>query len=391
MFALHTYEKLRDYCRHFADGTWPCLIVVGSGGLGKSRTMAEALPKINTSDDAGARWIESHVSAFQLYRELHAHKDRTFVLDDVDHLCRDQMIVKLLKNLCNTEETRRIYWATSNRDLERENVPREFDTKSKIALIINRWDTVDENVGALEDRGMVVRFAPPSVEVHRQVGSWFRDKRVYDYIGDRLDRIFKPSQRLYLGASAMRERGLGDDWKAWVEEKIALPDELQIVRDLRADKSYTSEDRRVQRYLALTGKSRASYFRVVADLKALEAANSVVAARPKMPPRKRAAQPSEQAVELKMRKAAKAAPKPSASKSKTEGADGTTGGVRRGRPKKAKAGDDFRGVAEVLPLVEASGGEQGQEIITLSMTSRETALDSGGSDTGIEASLSMAS
>jgi hypothetical protein len=305
VFELHTYEKLRSYCRLFAGGTWPCLIVIGSGGLGKSRTMAEVLPKIRTPDDAGARWIESHVSAFQLYRELHAHTDRTFVLDDVDHLCQDANIVKLLKNLCNTEETRRIYWATSNRDLEREAIPREFDTKSKVALILNKWKTVDENVGALEDRGMVLRFAPPSVEVHGQVGTWFRDKRVYEFIGDRLARIFKPSQRLYVTASSMKGKGLGDDWKGWIEQQIALPDELEIVRELRADPSFASEHQRLQRYSDACGKGRASYFRVVADLKAWEAVNSGVATKAKLPPRRRAAHPATPPVEMTLRKAAR--------------------------------------------------------------------------------------
>ena len=305
MFELHTYEKLRSYCRLFADGTWPCLIVVGSGGLGKSTTMAEVLPKIRTLDDTGARWIESHVSAFQLYRELHSHLDRTFVLDDVDHLCHDANIVKLLKNLCNTEETRRIYWATSNRDLEREAIPREFDTKSKVALILNKWKTVDENVGALEDRGMVIRFVPTSIELHGHVGAWFRDKRVYDFIGDRLDRIFQPSQRLYLTASSMRGKGLGDDWKAWIEQQIALPDELQIVRELRANSSFASEHYRINKYSSLTGKSRASYFRIVDDLKGLEKVVSGQAPKTKLPPRKRAVLPVTPPVELTLRQAAK--------------------------------------------------------------------------------------
>lgn len=303
MFLLNTYEKLRSFCGHFSEGAWTCLIVIGSPGLGKSRTMAEALPKIERPEDEGARWIGSHVSSFQLYRELHAHQDRTFVLDDVDHLCRDPGMVKLLKCLCNTEKSRRVYWATSNRDLEREGIPREFETRSKVALIINEWETLNENVGALEDRGMVVRFAPSSAEVHRQVGTWFDDKRVYNYVSDRLDRIYQPSQRLYVTASSLRK--LGEDWKGWIEAKIALPDELQIVRDLRSDNTYICEDKRVLRYNALTGKSRASYFRVVADLKALESVNSVKVVKPKMPPRKRASLPVEQAVESSLRKAAK--------------------------------------------------------------------------------------
>ena len=308
MLTVRTYEELRRRCGHFENGPWTCLVVVGDPGVGKSRTMAEALPKANGIEVEGARWIGAHVSAFQMYRELHAHRNRTFVLDDVDSLCRDANVVSLLKCLCDTETTRRIFWTTSNRDLEREGIPREFDTTSKVAILTNTWATVDANVGALENRAQVLRFAPPSAEVHRHVGTWFRDKRVYEYIGGRIDRIMKPSQRLYSGA--LNERSLGEDWKGWVEHQIALPDELQVVKDLRDDTSYTAEEQRVQRYTALTGKSRASYFRVVADLKSLEASNTVVATKPKLPPRKRASLPVTPPVELTLRKAAKVATKP---------------------------------------------------------------------------------
>ena len=351
--------------------------------------MAEALPPINAPEDKGARWIQSHLSSFQLYRELHAHLDRTFVLDDVDHLCRDPGMVKLLKCLCNTENTRRVYWATSNRDLEREGIPREFETRSKVALVINEWETVNENVGALEDRGMVLKFAPCSTEVHRQVGTWFTDKRVYNFVGDRLDRIYHPSQRLYLTASSLRSHG--EDWKAWIEQKIALPGEMQIVRDLRSDKGYTCEDQRVMRFNALTGKSRASYFRVVADLKALEAANSGLASKPKMPPRRRTAQVVTPPTELGLRKAAKVTPKSTASVETKKAADGSTGGATRGRPRKAKVGDGRRAVAEVLPLVGNTGGQPGEEIVSLSMASQETTQDSGCPETGTGSPLKLAS
>lgn len=286
MYELKKYAELERYCKHFADGAWTCLVVVGPPGVSKSTTMRAALPK-NTElrNSAGARWIESHVSAFQLYKELHSHLHRTFVLDDVDHLCKDKDIVKLLKCLCNTEPTRRIYWGTAAAQLEKEEIPREFDTTSKVALILNRWDTVDENVGALEDRGMVVRFAPTPAEVHRFVGKWFEDEKVYRHIESCLARIYNPSVRLYVIASKMRE--LGEDWRGWIESKIALPDEMAIVRDLRADGSLPNEQVRFLKYNSQTGKSRASYFRVVADLKALEdAAGFTRELQPKRPHRR---------------------------------------------------------------------------------------------------------
>ncbi len=214
MQVLKTYQELRRYCGHFSKGAWPCFLVVGNPGVGKSRTMAEALPRIQEPEDEGARWIGSNVTAFQLYKDLCHHRDRTFVLDDVDNLCRNPAIVTLLKCLCNSEATSRVYWATSHKDLEKEGIPREFDTKSRVALIINEWETVNRNVGALEDRGMVVRFAPSSAEVHKHVSTWFKDKRVLDYVEARLDRIFEPSQRLYLTASSLRTGSRGSSRKS---------------------------------------------------------------------------------------------------------------------------------------------------------------------------------
>jgi hypothetical protein len=334
MQVLKTYQELRRYCGHFSKGAWPCFLIIGNAGVGKSRTMAEALPSIRDPEDEGARWIGSHVTAFQLYKELHNHQDRTFVLDDVDNLCRNPAIVTLLKCVCNSENSRRVFWATSNKDLEKEGIPREFDTTSRVALIINEWETVNRNVGALEDRGMVVRFAPSSAEVHGQVTTWFKDKRVLDYVEARLDRIFEPSQRLYLGASSLRK--CGEDWKEWVEQEIALPDELQIVRELRADTSYTSEYHRLLRYTTLTGKGRASYFRVVSDLKSLEQTNSVVATKAKLPPRKRGSLPVTQAVELTLRKAAKVGSK-AAEGGKSIG-DNEPGRSKRGTTKQSDGG-----------------------------------------------------
>lgn len=290
MYELKTYAELQRYCRHFANGAWTCLVVVGRPGVSKSTTMRAALPKsTDPRDEAGARWIESHVSAFQLYKELHTHLNRTIVLDDVDHLCKDKDIVKLLKCLCNTEATRRVYWATASSQLEKDGIPKEFDTTSKVALIINKWYTVDENVGALEDRGMVIRFNPTSHEVHRFVAKWFKDDRVYRFIEDRLSRIYTPSCRLYVNASRMRE--FGEDWKSWIEDKIALPDRLEIVRDLIQDKSFATEHERFLKYAEMTGDTRATYYRDKIKIQQLSEAAGLTEAKPKLATRRRSAAP----------------------------------------------------------------------------------------------------
>ncbi len=49
---------------------------------------------------------------------------------------------------------------------EKEGIPREFTTKSRVVIIANDWRTLDRNVAALQDRGHVLLFQPSPAEVH---------------------------------------------------------------------------------------------------------------------------------------------------------------------------------------------------------------------------------
>ena len=48
---------------------------------------------------------------------------------------------RLLKCLCQTEEEKAIAWHSDVRNLERQGIPREFTTKSRVVIISNDWKT----------------------------------------------------------------------------------------------------------------------------------------------------------------------------------------------------------------------------------------------------------
>ena len=77
------------------------------------------------------------------------------------------------------EEEKSVAWHSDIRSLEKQGIPREFTTKSRVVIISNHWKTLNKNVGALQDRGHVVLFQPSAVEVHAQVGKWFDDSDIY--------------------------------------------------------------------------------------------------------------------------------------------------------------------------------------------------------------------
>ena len=147
---LTTYQRLEEYLGAFAQGHFHLLILVGAGGLAKSRSVRAVL-------DGKACWIEGNATPFGMYVKLYRHRDQFVVIDDVDALYADRSGVRLLKCLCQTEEAKSVAWHTDARSLERQWIPREFTTKSRVVIISNDWQTLNKNVVALcrsrPDRG----------------------------------------------------------------------------------------------------------------------------------------------------------------------------------------------------------------------------------------------
>ncbi|HMB08538.1 MAG TPA: hypothetical protein VKP69_33010 [Isosphaeraceae bacterium] len=166
-----TYERLKEYLGAFAQGHFHLLILVGSGGLAKSRSVRAVL-------DGKGCWIEGNATPFGMYVKLFRHRDEFVVIDDVDALYADRSGVRLLKCLCQTEEEKAVAWHSDARSLERQRIPREFTTKSRVVILSNDWQTLNTNVAALQDRGHVLHFEPAALEVHKEAGRWFDDEEI---------------------------------------------------------------------------------------------------------------------------------------------------------------------------------------------------------------------
>ena len=116
MLRLTTYERLDEYLRAFAKGHFHLMILVGAGGLAKSRSVRAVL------SDGEACWIEGNATPFGMYAKLYRHRDQFVVIDDVDALYADRSGVRLLKCLCQTEEEKAVAWHSDARSLERQRI-----------------------------------------------------------------------------------------------------------------------------------------------------------------------------------------------------------------------------------------------------------------------------
>src|SRR4051795_6150357 len=229
-FRVTTYDRLEAYLRAFAAGHFHLLVLGGVGGLSKSRSVRAVL-------DGQACWIEGNATPFGMYGKLYSHRDQFVVIDDVDALYADRSGVRLLKCLCQTEEEKAVAWHSDAKSLERQGIPREFVTRSRVAIIANDWKTLDQNVAALQDRGHVLLFQPGAAEVHRKAGTWFDDQEIYQWFAANLHRVREPSLRHYVRAKELKAARM--DWTEVLAAEAENP-RARLVSELLASAAYDS-------------------------------------------------------------------------------------------------------------------------------------------------------
>jgi hypothetical protein len=251
MHHLTTYDRLEQYLGAFAKGYFHLVILIGTGGLAKSRIVRSVLG----GDDAC--WIEGNATPIGMYAKLYRHRDQFVVIDDVDGLYADRSGVRLLKCLCQTEEEKTVAWHSDARSLDRQGVPREFTTKSRVIIIANDWKTLNRNVAALQDRGHVLFFQPGAAEVHRHAGTWFDDPEIYQWFAANLHRVREPSLRHYVRAKELKAAGM--DWTDVLADETENP-RARLAAELLANSAYGSTASRVQAFVEQGGGCRATFF-----------------------------------------------------------------------------------------------------------------------------------
>ena len=256
--VVDRYEELNNFTRAFATGHLRFLMVVGPAGTGKSHAMRTAL-------DGRAAWIDGNATAFGVYFAAFMHRDKPIVLDDVDALYRDASGVRLLKQLCQSEPSRMLGWYSDPQYLERRGVPTTFMTSSPVAIIANRWSTVNEDVAALEDRGHMLVFDPTPIEIHRQVALWFHDQEVLNFVFKHLHLFTNHSFRTYLLACELKKAQM--DWRRAILSRCLSGPALLVAR-IKADPTLQSESARIKAFQDGGGGGRTTYFNYARKLNA---------------------------------------------------------------------------------------------------------------------------
>src|SRR5262249_6146858 len=248
------------YVRAFAAGHLNLLMIFGPPGVGKSRSVRQAI-------GSNVCWIGGQATPFGIYLQAYEHRHEPIILDDVDCLYADRLGTRLLKALGQTESPKTVSWQTAAPALKKCGIPRQFTTTSRVALVGNDWKTLSADVAALEDRGHLLLFEPAPVEVHRQAARWFWDQEIFDFVARHLHLMAQHSLRTYSHAWELKQAGL--NWRHGVLSRC-LPGVALAVAKLKANPNFASEDERVRAFVQSGAGCRASYFRHAQKLRPVQ-------------------------------------------------------------------------------------------------------------------------
>lgn len=269
---VRTYDEFRRLVQAFADGHHELMTIVGTGGIGKSEIVRRTMQL--THGGIGWTLLKGKHTPLDLYARLYQSRSKPIVLDDLDGLMRDPNNTAMLKCVCDTTPVKRVEWGSFHHAFRSTDnlLPKAFDSISRVCAVANDVGTLNADLSAVQDRGVLLLFLPDALEVHREVArsGWFEDEEVFDFIGQNLFLVSRPSFRLYLTARNHKKSGM--DWKSLVLRMLARDTDpkLLLVAHLLADPHHDTlsapEASRESLFKLQGGGARATYHRYKKEL-----------------------------------------------------------------------------------------------------------------------------
>ncbi|MEI8372583.1 MAG: hypothetical protein WCJ35_07090 [Planctomycetota bacterium] len=268
---IDTYDALREFRDAFFAATMYFLLIIGRHGLSKSHMFEERCRPYHDRDGNEinvAHYVKGNVTPVEAYRLAYEHRNKLLIFDDAERLWANPNGRFLLRDLTENRPTKTVSWRVDNKVLARDGIPKQFDTTSRVCLIMNRFAFGDAaEYDAIADRGHLIYFDPPPAEVHRNSASWYWDQEIHNYIGQHLNLIDcdKLSARTYVKAYERRQKG---DWQEFLARRYFSQAAEQWVVALENDPRYRTVAQKVEEFQRRTGFQRATYYNAKRQLRA---------------------------------------------------------------------------------------------------------------------------
>lgn len=250
---VDNYAELRDDIAAFAENEYNFMIVIGANGLGKTSLTKEMVKR-------QIEVFEGNVTAWGFYTRLYRNRDATIIMDDVNPaFFKDSACNAYMKALTETRPLKTLRWQTASTGGDKE-YPDNFETSSRVILLTNRWESLNEHIRALEGRAFTVIFDPPPEEVHADVarGGWFHDQEVYEFVWRHRSLITRPNLRLY--GKIAEQKQAGRPWRKRGLEMLAGDRHRVVMAQLLSDGRYSTNKERAEAFTAMRLGGRTRFY-----------------------------------------------------------------------------------------------------------------------------------
>jgi hypothetical protein len=245
-------------------------LVVGRQGLAKSWEFEERCEPRRDREGiefSVAHYVKGNITPVEAYQLAYEHRNKLLIFDDSERLWAESTGRYLLRDLTECKPSKWANWRTDNKELERQGIPKSFETSSRVCLLMNRFAFGDAlEYDAIVDRAQFIYFDPPPLEIHKNTALWFWDQEIFDFIGEHLPIVDSErlSSRTYVKAYERKAKG---DWKEFIARRCFVQSGEQWVQALESNPRYRSVDERVAEFVCRTGLGRSTYFHLKKTLK----------------------------------------------------------------------------------------------------------------------------
>jgi hypothetical protein len=126
---------LSDLTKMVIMGVSPSLIVVGSGGLGKSYSVKKTIEECRLEEHEYV-FFKGYSTARGLYNTLYDNNGKVIIFDDCDSILEDKVALNILKSALDSYDEREISWMVKMN--KNDEYPNKFKFTGRIIFISNK-------------------------------------------------------------------------------------------------------------------------------------------------------------------------------------------------------------------------------------------------------------
>ena|SRR3990167_9522013 len=283
------YTEMDSYAEMVIDRISPGCLIEGAGGIGKThRVVNLALDKCQ---DREVAYLSSFATPQSFFIQLYKSRDAgVIIIDDVYGIIENPKCVSMLKGATWEVNGKRLVEYLTTKPMQDEwgeFVPNRFEINAGIIIITNYLNRKSAHVNAVLSRINHCKVELPKDELLLILGQITEKgyeglvldecRECFEYLKDQTkdsetyeDLNLRTLFKMFMFKKYNKSNTSLDSlyWQVLTKKMLKQDDKLVIIEKLVNDEAYESEEKRVQAFIEMTGKSRVTYFRLKKKLEA---------------------------------------------------------------------------------------------------------------------------